>query len=274
MNDPKEKVVASIEEARAKLDRALTELEHMPTLDSGGIAFAAHALHNYLTVIGGTLELLSTSLEAYQDPDVHRWLDGLIRTTDVMSHTVNQMMGTAAEAGPGLVREHIDLPLLVRRVCTFYERLAVRKRISIDMELGSKTPPVVGDRLAIAAALDNLLSNAVKFSPPEKRISVGVRSEAGRVICSVKDEGPGLSAEDQAKLFQKGVKLTPRPTAGEPSTGYGLAVARELIEKQGGRIWCESHLGQGARFSFELPSASEITSAAGEATAAGKTRNG
>ncbi|MBA3614041.1 MAG: ATP-binding protein [Nitrospirales bacterium] len=70
------------------------------------------------------------------------------------------------------------------------------------------------------------------------------------VICRVRDEGPGLNLEDQAKLFQPGIHLTSRPTAREPSTGYSLAVAKELLEKVGGQIWCESAVGQGACFSF------------------------
>lgn len=261
--DPKEKVSASIQEAQAQLDRALEELEHLPAFDGGSIAFAAHALHNYLTVISGTVQLISRSLEGHPDPDVHRWLQGLLRTTDVMTHTVNQLMGTAAEGGPAPARDRIDLQLLVRRVASYYERLAARKQIRITVGADESLPPAMGDRLAIAATLDNLLSNAVKFSDPGKRISLGVHARSGRVICSVKDEGPGLSAEDQAKLFQRGARLTPRPTGGEPSTGYGLAVAKELIEKQGGRIWCESRLGHGSQFSFELPMFPETASTAG-----------
>jgi signal transduction histidine kinase len=62
-----------------------------------------------------------------------------------------------------------------------------------------------------------------------------------------------LSDEEQTRLFQRGVRLTPVPTGGELSSGYGLAVAKELIEKLNGEIWCESRPGQGASFSFHLP---------------------
>ena len=72
------------------------------------------------------------------------------------------------------------------------------------------------------------------------------------MVCSVRDEGPGLSQEDQAKLFQRGIKLSSVPTGGEPSSGYVLAVAKELINKLGG-LWCESTYGTGACFSFRLP---------------------
>jgi signal transduction histidine kinase len=69
----------------------------------------------------------------------------------------------------------------------------------------------------------------------------------------VTDEGPGLSREDQAKLFQRGVRLSPVPTGGEASNGYGLSMAKELTNKMGGEIWCESQFGRGAKFSFRLP---------------------
>ena len=72
-------------------------------------------------------------------------------------------------------------------------------------------------------------------------------------MCAVRDSGPGLSPEDQAQLFRRGVRLTPTPTGGEPSSGYGLAVAKELVDALGGHIWCESAVGQGSCFAFRLP---------------------
>jgi signal transduction histidine kinase len=118
-------------------------------------------------------------------------------------------------------------------------------------------PFVWADRVAVAAVLDNLLSNAVKFSPSQKRVWVRVTAEPTHLVCTVQDEGPGLSVEDQPRLFQRGVRLSNVPTGGEPSTGYGLAVAKDLIGKLGGELWCESQRGQGASFSFRLPLYSE-----------------
>jgi signal transduction histidine kinase len=69
----------------------------------------------------------------------------------------------------------------------------------------------------------------------------------------VRDEGPGLTDDDRSKLFQRGVRLSAQPTAGEPSAGYGLAVAKELADKLGGHLWCESAPGRGAVFGLRLP---------------------
>jgi signal transduction histidine kinase len=180
-----------------------------------------------------------------------------------MARTVSQLMNASATTEAHLRCEKVDLPVMVQRACHYYQRMAERKTIRVVAGSTVDVPPVWTDRVAVAAVLDNLLSNAIKYSPPGRQIWVQVRGEQGWVGCSVWDEGPGLSQEDQAKLFQRGVRLTPRPTGDEPSTGYGLAVAKELIEKLGGKIWCESVLGQGCCFSFRLPAYQEEMSGSG-----------
>jgi signal transduction histidine kinase len=113
------------------------------------------------------------------------------------------------------------------------------------------------DRVAVAVVMDNLLSNALKFSENGKEIWVNVSREPDWVACTVRDEGPGLSAGDQSRLFQKGVRLSNAPTGGELTTGYGLAIAKDIVEKLGGSIWCESRPGHGAKFGFRLPAVRE-----------------
>jgi two-component system, sensor histidine kinase LadS len=93
----------------------------------------------------------------------------------------------------------------------------------------------------------------VKYSPNGKSIHVSVYPVEQSVVCTVQDKGPGISPFDQHRLFQSGVRLSAQPTAGEASSGYGLAVARELVEQLGGAIWCESATGKGSKFSFRLP---------------------
>jgi signal transduction histidine kinase len=165
MKRSRETVVASISEAQRQLESALATLEHMPMLSPDAIAYASHALDNYLTVAGGTIELLSRALKDSRDPDVARWLEGLKRMTESMSHTINQLMGTTAHAEFDLRRERVDLALLVGRCCSFYERVGARKQIRVVLEAPAELPDAAGDRVAIAAVMDNLLSNAVKFSP-------------------------------------------------------------------------------------------------------------
>lgn len=256
MNE-KEQVTAAIMRAQAELEQALGELEKMPAFDPGVVAFSAHALNNYLSVTGATVEALLGSLVDHPDPQIRHWLEGLGHVTELMRHTVSQLMTSSAPRDAKLRFLKWDLAPLVRRACNYYQRIADGKNIFIVCESASDIPPVWTDPVAAAAVLDNLLSNAVKYSFPGKKIRVQLRREMTNVMCSVCDEGPGLSQEDQAKLFQPGIQLSSVATGGESSSGYGLAVAKELIDKLDGDLWCESTLGAGACFSFRLPAYQE-----------------
>jgi len=259
MAKAKELVSAAITRAQADLQDALSELDKMPAFDPSSVAFAAHALNNFLTVTEGTIELILLHLGDNPDAELRKGIEAVRHATHLMVRTVSQLMSASVTTQTKMRFERVDLPLLVQRACDYYQRVAQRKKIRIVVGAAVDVPPVRTDRVAVAAVLDNLLSNAVKFSDPGKQIWVQVRGEKGWGICGVRDEGPGLSQEDQAKLFQTGVQLTPRPTGGESSSGFGLAVAKELIKKLGGEIWCESVLGQGCHFLFRLPAYQEPT---------------
>jgi signal transduction histidine kinase len=249
----KEQVTAAILKAQTELEQALHELEKMPAFDPGVAAFSAHALNNYLSVTGGTVELLLRALENHPEPQIRNWLEGLAHVTELMRHTVSQLMTSAASSDITLRFLKWDIAPLVQRACNYYQRIADRKNISVVYETSRGIPQVWTDPVAVAAVLDNLLSNAVKYSFPGKKVTVKLRNEVTGVVCSVCDEGPGLSQEDQGNLFQRGVQLGSVATGGESSSGYGLAVARELTDKLGGTLWCESTLGAGACFMIQLP---------------------
>ena len=110
------------------------------------------------------------------------------------------------------------------------------------------------DRVMLASIFESIFSNAVKYSPPGKKICVTVQDSEGGILCTVQDEGPGLSAEERDRLFQPGVRLSPKPTGSEESTGYGLVVAKQLADRLGVRIWCVSEPGEGCCFGIAVPS--------------------
>ena len=253
MLETKENIFSSIVRARAELEEALYELEKLPAVSQSSICFTAHALNNYLAITGATSELLLKSLADHPDPQIRTGLEALQHATSLMMHTVSQLMMNTTAPDAKLRFEKVNLSVMVQRFSTYYQRIADRKQIRCFSEPTGDVPLVWTDRVMAAVVLDNLYSNAVKYSPPGKHVWVQVSADRDGVVCSVRDEGPGLSQEDQAKLFQRGVQLTPKPTGGEPSAGYGLSLAKEYIEKLGGTIWCESVLGKGACFSFRLP---------------------
>ena len=249
----KENITENILRAKAELEQALNEIEKIPAFDSGEIAYTAHVLNNYLMVTSCTAELLLLSLSDHPDPQIKNWLENLSHVSNLMHHKVRQCMNSEGDKKNELRFSKWDIAQLVKRGCNFYKRIADRKDISVYLELSNDIPQVWTDPVEAGAVLDNLLSNAIKFSFPEKQVWVKVYADKKGVVCSIKDEGPGLSREDQSKLFQRGTQLSARPTGGEPSSGYGLAVAKDLINNLGGDLWCVSTLGSGACFSFRLP---------------------
>ncbi len=256
MNDPKEQISARLSKAKAELEASLVEIEKLPVFEAGSVAYAAHALNNFLTVMAAGVELLQLDLIDFPNPDVHTLLTGLRHSADLMTHTVARLMNHASASSDSvLVSRDVDIVRLTHRACDYYQRLADRKQITIRFESSAPAATIWTDNVAVCAVLDNLLSNAIKYSPPGKQIQFRVAVETDAIVCSVHDEGPGLTVEEQSRLFQKGVRLSPTPTGGESSTGYGLAVAKDLVTRLGGSIWCDSRPGQGARFSFRLPTA-------------------
>ena len=114
-------------------------------------------------------------------------------------------------------------------------------------------PEILADPFLIRIAINNLLSNALKFSPAQTTIEMEAAQVEGRIHFAVRDEGPGISAEDQKKLFKKFQRLGASPTGGESSTGLGLAITKALVEKLGGTIEVRSQLGEGTIFVVQLP---------------------
>ncbi len=253
MNLAKDHAIAAISRAHAELNTALEQIEHLPAFDLGTVGFAAHALNNYLTVINGTAQMLQEALQNCGEDEVLRWLQALTHTSELMTHTVHQLMSMSASASEAFKFREMDLPTLVERACTYYRRIAERKQIAIVFQNLATSSQVWADPVAVAAALDNLLSNAVKYSPRFKTVHVEVQSEPEHLVCRVRDEGPGIDPAERERLFQKGVRLSTRPTGDEPSTGFGLAVAKELVTKIGGEIWHEAPSEGGACFAFRLP---------------------
>jgi len=259
--DGKAEAAAAIERARTELDEALARLAELPSFNADRLTYAAHGLGNYLMVVSTTTHLLTMALNQRTDIDVHDRLDGLRHATKLMKQLVRQLLVHRGDEQPDLLFAPTDIAKLVQFACDEYEPIAAVKNISLDRDICGEAVRVWTDRVAVGAVLDNLLSNAVKYSAPGGTVSVRVFQSRNEGIVSVADAGPGISDADAPRVFTRGGKLSSRPTGGESSTGYGLAIARDLIDALGGRIWFENEPAGGARFLFAIPIDSESSSA-------------
>ena len=126
------------------------------------------------------------------------------------------------------------------------------RRIAAKLELAPDLPPGHGDGRRLTQVLINLVGNAIKFTDAGE-VSIKALANDGAFQVSVRDTGPGISAADQAKLFQEFQQADNAITPKKGGTGLGLAISKRIIEMHGGRIWVESQPGQGSTFAFTLP---------------------
>jgi len=141
---------------------------------------------------------------------------------------------------------------LVTGVYASIESLAADKNLSFTTCVPPDLPPARGDERRLAQALFNLVGNAIKFTDSgEVRIEVEAKGDSYEF--SVQDTGPGIDEADQTKIFQEFQQLDNSITKTKGGAGLGLAIVKRIVEMHGGRIWVESRLGHGARFSFLVP---------------------
>jgi len=157
------------------------------------------------------------------------------------------------EAGQ-LVLELSDYSLedIAQTVRSTLEPLAADKKLSFKVEVSPKLPPGHGDGRRLTQVLINLVGNAIKFTDAGEVVITGGSTD-GSFHLSVRDTGPGISAADQAKLFQEFQQADNAITRKKGGTGLGLAISKRIVEMHGGKIWVESQVGQGSTFSFTVP---------------------
>jgi PAS domain S-box-containing protein len=148
--------------------------------------------------------------------------------------------------------DNFDIALLVEEISQLYQASIQQKKITLDLKL-SRGTTAFADRDMVSTVIRNLLSNAIKFTPPYGSVMVEITQENGTLTSAIKDSGVGIEEDRLEKIFDFKQNQSTKGTAGEKGTGIGLALSREFIIKNGGKIWVESTPGKGSTFFFSLP---------------------
>jgi signal transduction histidine kinase len=230
------------------------QLEEASQHKSQFLANMSHELRTPLNAILGYTELMADG--AYGEPS-EKMLGILKRLEANGKHLlglINDVLDLSKIEAGQLVLELSDYCVqdIAQTVRSTLEPLATDKKLAFKVEVASKLPPGRGDGRRLTQVLINLVGNAIKFTDAGE---VAIRAEAnnGSFHVSVRDTGPGISAADQAKLFQEFQQADNAITRKKGGTGLGLAISKRIIEMHGGRIWVESQPGQGSTFAFTLP---------------------
>jgi len=128
------------------------------------------------------------------------------------------------------------------------------KNVNLILKLQPDLPNFIGDSQQLSWVISNLVSNALRYTDPGGRVTISAEANNNRITVSVSDTGKGIPKKNLDKIFDKFVQLKDSFTTSTPgSVGLGLAIAKEIVEMYGGRIWVESEAGKGSTFSFSLP---------------------
>lgn len=210
----------------------------------------AHDLRSPLSVILGYTEALSDE-KLKGSPEV---FDVMYKEAGHLNHLIEDLRTLSlADAGDlPLYQQPLSPGVIMERAAAAYRPLCEQKQIQLTLDNQPGLPTLHLDAERMAQVLGNLLTNALRYTPAGGNIALAARGAAGSVELHVQDSGPGIPLDEQANVFHRFYRGDPtRPHNGE--TGLGLAIAKSLVEAQGGSIRLESEPGKGAHFILEFP---------------------
>ena len=147
----------------------------------------------------------------------------------------------------------VNLSSLIDEVISLMKPIAHKKSIQLNVSHCEKMVFLQADKLLLHRALQNLVDNAIKYSHPNTSVKIDLQAIGDNFSVTIKDNGLGISEEEQKNLFQPFYKTSNQPTAGESSTGLGLSSVAKIITLHKGHIDIQSHKGEGSTFIVVLP---------------------
>jgi len=249
-----ERDLTEIKKAEEDIRKKNTQLAELNETKNKFLGIASHDLRNPLYTIRSFSQIIQDGTVGEVNPEQKEMLGKIYDASTFMKALLENLLDISKiESGKIELEKQIqDFNLTVRQQVELNQLLAKKKNIILHMAL-SDIPPISFDQGAIIQVIGNFIGNAIKFSPPNTTIFIATEHTTHGIRFSVRDEGPGLSEEDQKLLFKEFQTLSAKPTGGEKSTGLGLAIVKKLISLHKGEVGVDTTLGRGSTFFFSLP---------------------
>jgi GAF domain-containing protein/anti-sigma regulatory factor (Ser/Thr protein kinase) len=248
--------VLAIQNARLfrEIEEKSRELAEASKHKSQFLANMSHELRTPLNAILGYAELMLDSIYGEPSEKMRAVLERLQSNGRHLLGLINDVLDLSKiEAGQlTLSLNDYSLGDMVHGVVSAVEPLAAEKRLAFTAQVAPDLPSGHGDERRLSQVLLNLVGNAIKFTD-KGEVAVRASVANGAFTVAVCDTGPGISAVDQAKIFEEFQQADSSITRKKGGTGLGLSIAKRIIEMHGGRIWVESEPGKGSTFYFTLP---------------------
>jgi ligand-binding sensor domain-containing protein/signal transduction histidine kinase len=233
---------------REELAEQNIELNNLNTEKDNLISIVAHDLKAPLKQIIGLTNIIKLSPTPL-DPETATYVQMIETSVNRLTDMIGKILDVESLDSKQLKLklEPINLSGIVQAIVDRYAFEARKKQIRIHTEISERVMATL-DRNFTDQIIENIVSNAVKFSPAHKNIFVTVIERDTYAICTIRDEGPGLTEDDKKKLFGKYQRLSAFPTGNETSTGLGLSIVKKFVDAMQGEIRCQSEPGKGASF--------------------------
>ena len=244
----------AVERARlvTELRQANRQLNELDQLKSKFIAIASHELRTPLSII---LAYVSSLRDQADNPRTAAKLDHVLNAAIRLRSLIQDMLNLQyVETGePRLNLEIFDLTQMVRAILDERRDTADAKQQQLVVQTPDNAMIVRGDRGAMDVVIGNLLNNAIKFTPDGGEIRIAIEEQGDEVWLRVRDSGIGIPSDKLELIFNRFYQVEPHLRRSHEGLGLGLAVARDLLEAQYGRIWARSNAGAGSEFFVALP---------------------
>ncbi|MCK5742585.1 MAG: sensor histidine kinase [Chlorobi bacterium] len=240
------------------LAKGKDEVENSQKQKDALFAVLIHDMINPAGMIKNLVELLfHYKLDTEEQQDIINDIFKTTATIVTLSKEISRVMDL--ETGELILNiSNINIRETISASANKNQSAADKKKIKIKIEIEHSLPEIQADQSMVEEIIENLVSNAIKYTQETGEIILQARRESDKeIIVEILDNGQGLSQEDIEKAFVRGAKLSPSPTAGEPSSGLGLWVVKKLVDGHNGRVRINSSPGKGSNFAFILPIESE-----------------
>lgn len=236
------------------LEEKNEELKILNSTKDRFISILAHDLRNPLSAFYQITDTLNNNYNEIEEKDKKHLISELNRSSGRLSGMLKEMLDWASIQSSSRFTslENLKIKTLIDLVKEDINLLANQKEIEIKTDIDPELH-ANADKGALITILNNLLTNAIKFSPEKSTIQITGLNENHNIIINIIDKGIGISQEDIEKLFRIDVDTKSIGKSDGKGTGLGLIICKELMDKMNGKIWVESKLSEGSRFSISLP---------------------
>jgi signal transduction histidine kinase len=229
------------------------------------VATVSHELRTPLAAIYGSALTIRRADIDLGDEMRDQLLGVIAEESDRLAQIVNDLLLASHLDSGGLhvSTEQCDGRALAEQVVDA-ARTHAAEGVELELDAPDGLPPVEADPGQLQQVLTNIVDNAIKYSPGGGTITVQLAPSERFLRFAVVDQGLGIPASEQERIFEKFYRLDPNMTRGIGGTGLGLYICRELVRRVDGRLWVESREGQGSTFNVEIPLAEGAAAAGGK----------